>query len=77
MTGCWQRTYLSKGCFQTVPGGCNFDPELKPNQIHEQTIPLRFLGIILRVLRLEVSVYNFFITNQIQTSFTPGGGGGE
>jgi hypothetical protein len=30
---------------------------------------LRFLGIILRVLRLEVSVYNVYITNQFQTTF--------
>ncbi len=28
------------------------------SRIHEHTILLRFLGIILRVLRLEVSVYN-------------------
>ncbi len=33
------------------------------SQIHERTISLRFLGIILRVLRLEVSVYNIYITN--------------
>ncbi len=32
--------------------------------IHERTISLRFLGIILRVLRLEVSVYNVYIPNQ-------------
>jgi hypothetical protein len=36
--------------------------DLKP--IHERTISLTFLGIILRVLRLEVSVYNVYITNQ-------------
>jgi hypothetical protein len=29
---------------------------------------LRFLGIILRVLRLEVPVYNVYITNQLQTT---------
>jgi|LakMenEpi03Aug12_release.lakeMendotaPanAssembly.Ray.scaffolds.fasta_scaffold403741_1 hypothetical protein len=34
---------------------------LKPN--HERTISLRFLDTILRVLRLEVSLYNFYITN--------------
>jgi hypothetical protein len=38
-------------------------------------ISLRFLGIILRVFRLEVSVYNFYITNQFQTTFAQGGGG--
>ncbi len=43
------------------------------SRIHERTISLRFLGIILRVLRLEVSVYNFLL----HTSFKPlfGGGG--
>jgi hypothetical protein len=39
------------------------------------TISLRFLGIILRVLRLEVSVYNVYITNQFQTTFSKGAGG--
>jgi hypothetical protein len=34
--------------------------------------PLRFLGIILRVLRLKFSVYNVYITNH----FCSGGGGG-
>jgi hypothetical protein len=40
------------------------------------TISFRFLGIILRVLRLEVSVYNVYITNKFQTTFAQGGGGG-
>jgi hypothetical protein len=44
------------------------------SRIHERTISLRFLGIILRVLRLEVSVYNAYITNQFQTTFSRGGG---
>jgi hypothetical protein len=29
------------------------------------SVQLRFLGIFLRVLRLEVSVYNVYITNQL------------
>ncbi len=37
---------------------------------------LRFLGIILRVLILEVSVYNVYITNQFKTTFAQGRGGG-
>jgi hypothetical protein len=45
--------------------------------IHERTISLRFLGIIWRFLRLEVSIYNV----SLQTSFKPlllkGGGGGK
>jgi hypothetical protein len=38
---------------------------------------LRFLGITLRVLRLEVSVYNVYITNQFQTTFAPRGEGSK
>ncbi len=48
-------------------------------RIHECTIPLRFLGIIVRVRRLDVSVYNVYITNKFQTTFAGrevGGGGG-
>jgi hypothetical protein len=30
---------------------------------------MSFLGIILRVLKLEVSVYNVYITNQYQITF--------
>ncbi len=37
---------------------------------HTCTISLRFLGIILRVLRLEVSVYIVYITNQRGNSRT-------
>ncbi len=36
---------------------------------------LSFLGIVLRVQRLEVYVYKVYITNQFQTTFDPGGGG--
>jgi hypothetical protein len=53
----------------TVPG------VVACSRIHERTIPLRFLGIILRVRRLEVSVYNVYITNQFQTTFAEVGGG--
>jgi hypothetical protein len=35
------------------------------------------MGIILTVLRLEVSVYKVYITNQFQTIFAQGGGGGS
>ncbi len=38
------------------------------SRIYESTISLRFLGIILRVLSLEVSVNNVYITNQLQTT---------
>ncbi len=33
------------------------------------------LGIILRVLRLDVSIYNVYITNQFQTTFAQEGEG--
>ncbi len=39
------------------------------SRIHEHAILLRFLDIILRVIRLEVSIYNVCITNQFQTTF--------
>jgi hypothetical protein len=35
------------------------------------------MGIILRVLRLEVSVYNVYIRKQFQTTFAQGGAGGR
>jgi hypothetical protein len=44
------------------------------SRIHERTISLSFLGIILRVLRLEVSVNNVYSINQFQTTFAGGGG---
>jgi hypothetical protein len=42
----------------------------------ERTVSLRFLGIILSALRLEVSVYNVYITNPFESTFARGGGGG-
>jgi hypothetical protein len=33
------------------------------------------MGIILSVLRLEVSAYNVYITSRAQTTFAHGGGG--
>jgi hypothetical protein len=36
---------------------------------------LRFLGIILRLLRLEVSIYKAYITIQFKTTFDQGEGG--
>jgi hypothetical protein len=44
---------------------------------HELTISLGFLGIILRVLRLEVFVYNVYIKHHaVSTPFLLGRGGG-
>ncbi len=45
------------------------------SQIHERTISLRFLDIILRVLRLEVSISDVYIVNHFQTTFAQVGGG--
>ena len=38
------------------------------SRIHERTISLRFLDIHNLVLRLEVSIYNVYITNQFQST---------
>ena len=46
------------------------------SQIHECTISLSFLGIIFRVLRLEVTVYNVYITNSFKAISLGGGGAG-
>jgi hypothetical protein len=46
------------------------------SRIHERAISLRFLGIILRVLRLEVSVFNVYIINLFQITFAQERGGG-
>jgi hypothetical protein len=53
-----------------------FFATLHRSRIYEHTISLRFLSIILRVLKLEVSVNNVFITEQFQTPFAQRGGGG-
>jgi hypothetical protein len=57
------RNYESNGIFTGKQLG---------SRIHGRSISLRFLSIILGVLRLEVSVYNVFITNQFQTTFARG-----
>ncbi len=46
------------------------------SRIHDHAISLRFLGIILKVLRLEVSVCNVYMTNKFQNTFAWEGGGG-
>jgi hypothetical protein len=43
------------------------------NRIHEHTILLRFLCIILRILRLEVSKFNVY--KPVQPTLSQGGGG--
>jgi hypothetical protein len=51
---------------------------LTRSRIHEREISncVEASGQILRVRRLEVSVYNVYITNQFQHTFAGGGGGG-
>ncbi len=46
--------------------------EFPRSRIHERTVTSKFLGIILRVLRLEVSAYRVYITNQFQSTFAQG-----
>jgi hypothetical protein len=53
-------TLLNVKCFNVASKNVN-----RPERIHESTIS----GIILRVFRLEVSVFNVYITNQFQTTF--------
>jgi hypothetical protein len=46
-------------------------------QIHERTISLRFLGIILRVLRLEIPYTMFTLQTSFQPLLLKGGGGSK
>jgi hypothetical protein len=55
----------------------SYSPARYRSRIHERTISLRFQGIILRVLRPEVSGYNVYITNQFQNHFYSRRGGVE
>ncbi len=57
--------------YETLTPACNTEAEFMNVQFF-----LRFLGVILRVLRIEVSVYNVYITKQFQTTFARGWGGG-
>ncbi len=59
--------------------GGQLDKELPQSPFPETGfMNIQFLGIILRVLRLEVSIaiHNVYITNQFQSTFARGGGGG-
>ncbi len=47
-----------RGNFQYTKQCTCLQFSLDRSRIHEHTVSLRFLGIILRVLRLEVSVFN-------------------
>ncbi len=72
--------FRSATFFQKLVKKLQCKTELKPwsrSRIHKRTISLRFLGIILRVLRFEVSVCNVYITNQFQTTLLKGWGGGS
>jgi hypothetical protein len=62
--------------FLSVHGNLSPRTPNSRSRIHEHTISLRFLGIILKVLRLEVSTFNVYITNQFQTTFGWERGGG-
>jgi hypothetical protein len=45
-------------------------------EVEFMNVEMRFLGIIMRVLRLEVSAYNVYITSPFKTTFDGGWGGG-
>ncbi len=62
---------------QCVRGGGQLDKEMPQSPFPEaEFMNIQFLGIILRVLRFEVSIHNVYITNQFQTTCPWGGGGG-
>ncbi len=69
-------SFLPEKCSRSQAAFCKHSKGKTRSHIHERTISLKFLGISLRVLRLEISVYNVYITNQFQTTFARGGGGG-
>ncbi len=50
---------------------------LEAEVMNVQLISLRFLGIIWRKLRHEVSVYNVYITTTFKKLCSGGGGGGD
>ncbi len=55
--------------FKTMQCISAIDETFPWSRIHYWTISLRFLGIILRVLRLQVSVYKYYFTNSFQITF--------
>jgi hypothetical protein len=66
---------LSQSVKETITKKCRKyrGDTLSRSPIHEHKYLFSFLGIILRVLRLEVSINNVYITNQFQTTFAQGG----
>jgi hypothetical protein len=70
--------YIFGGVYMVVHYSINALVQREPkSQIHEHTSSLRFLGLILRVLRFEVSVQCLHITNQFQPTFAQRVRGGE
>jgi hypothetical protein len=47
----------------------------RPNSLTYNFVEIS--GHIFRVLRFEVSVYNVYITNKVQITFSPGGRGSK
>jgi hypothetical protein len=68
----WNLTEYPETSFAAQVSTICTEQHMYRSRIHECTILLRFLGIILRVLRFEVSIYNVYITNQFQTTFAHG-----
>ncbi len=60
---------------ERVKGGGRAPPlSATRSRIHERTVSLRLLGIIMRVFRLKVSLYNAYFSHQSQTTFAQGEG---
>ncbi len=73
------RHFALISCTKLIPHGLNVCIIYMHtgSQINKHRISLRFLGIILRIHRLEVSIYNVCLTNQFQTTFAQEGRGSE
>ncbi len=52
--------------FAVLSGLFTYAPFQAWSRIHERTVSLRFLGKILKVLRIEVSICNVYITKQFR-----------
>jgi hypothetical protein len=81
---CFLRTSLKNTCQSTLTYTClSYLPFAKVPHVEVPCTEAEFMnvqvrgGLIISVLRLEVSVYNVFITTQFQTTFAQGGGGSK
>jgi hypothetical protein len=71
----WNLTEYPETSFAAQVSTICTEQHMSRSRIHECPISLRCMGIILRVIRFEVSFYYVYITNPFQTTFAHGGGG--